>query len=43
MLRELDMASFYWTLLFVGNAALFWLWANYVVKVLIGRCPHCGK
>ena len=33
----------YWALLFAGNAVLLWLWVNYVVKVLIGRCPHCGK
>ena len=42
--REIVMSgSFLWALLFVGNAALLWLWVNYVVKVLIGRCPHCGR
>ncbi len=32
-----------WTLLFLGNAALFWLWISYSIKVLRGECPHCGK
>ncbi len=31
------------TILFLGNVALFWLWVNYVIKVLRGQCPHCGK
>ena len=31
------------TLLFVGNVALLFLWANYIIKVLRGQCPHCGK
>lgn len=31
------------TLLFVGNAVLFYLWASYVLKLVIGHCPHCGK
>lgn len=31
------------TLLFVGNVALLFLWANYIIKVLKGQCPHCGK
>lgn len=35
-------ASVY-VLLFAGNAALLWLWVNYCVKVLRGRCPHCGR
>ncbi len=32
-----------WTLLFLGNVALLWLWVNYVIKVLRGQCPHCGR
>jgi len=35
--------AFFWALLFAGNAALLWLWVNYCVKVLRGRCPHCGR
>ncbi len=31
------------TVLFLGNVALLWLWVNYVIKVLKGQCPHCGK
>ena len=31
------------TLLFLGNVALFWLWASYVLKIVRGHCPHCGK
>ena len=31
------------TLLFVGNVALLFVWANYIIKVLKGQCPHCGK
>lgn len=31
------------TLLFVGNAVLFYLWASYVLKLVTGHCPHCGK
>ena len=36
-------SSLLWTLLFLGNVALFWLWANYVIKVVKGQCPHCGR
>jgi len=36
-------ASFLWTLLFIGNVGLLWLWANYIIKVLRGQCPHCGR
>lgn len=32
-----------WILLFLGNVALLWLWVNYVIKVLRGQCPHCGR
>ncbi len=35
--------GFLWALLFVGNVGLLLLWVNYIVKVLIGRCPHCGR
>lgn len=35
--------SILYTLLFVGNVALLFLWANYIIKVLKGQCPHCGK
>jgi len=31
------------TFLFLGNVALFFLWVNYVIKVLRGHCPHCGR
>ncbi len=31
------------TLLFLGNVALLFLWANYIIKVLRGQCPHCGR
>lgn len=31
------------TMLFLGNAALFYMWAHYVIRVLKGECPHCGK
>lgn len=36
-------ASLVLTSLFVGNVALLVLWVHYIVKVLRGRCPHCGK
>ena len=36
-------ASAVYTLLFVGNVALFFLWVNYILKALKGECPHCGK
>lgn len=36
-------ASAVYTLLFVGNAALFFLWVHYILKALRGECPHCGK
>ena len=36
-------ASVLYTALFLGNVALFWLWANYILKALKGDCPHCGK
>ncbi len=35
--------SMLWTMLFLGNVALLWLWVNYIIKVLKGECPHCGK
>ena len=35
--------SFLWIMLFLGNVALLWLWLNYVIKVLRGHCPHCGR
>ncbi len=31
------------TMLFLGNAALFYLWVHYILKALHGHCPHCGK
>jgi hypothetical protein len=31
------------TLLFLGNVALLFLWANYILKVVRGHCPHCGR
>ena len=31
------------TMLFVGNVVLLFLWTNYILKVLRGQCPHCGK
>ena len=34
---------FFWTLLFVGNVALFFLWVNHIMKAVRGECPHCGK
>lgn len=30
-------------LLFVGNAALLFLWVHYIIRVLFGQCPHCGE
>jgi hypothetical protein len=30
-------------LISVGNFALLLLWVHYIVKVLRGQCPHCGK
>ncbi len=36
-------ASTLFTLLFVGNVALFFLWVTYILKALRGECPHCGK
>jgi hypothetical protein len=35
--------SILWVLLFAGNVALLVLWANYIVKLVKGRCPHCGR
>ena len=32
-----------WMLLFLGNAALMVLWLHYIVRVFLGRCPHCGE
>jgi hypothetical protein len=44
MVREAAMTgSLLLTLLFLGNVALFFLWVNYVIKVLRGHCPHCGR
>ena len=41
---ELTMSeSLQLTLLFVGNFALLLLWVHYILKVLKGECPHCGK
>jgi len=37
------VGSFQMTLLFLGNVALFVLWVYYIIKVLRGQCPHCGK
>jgi hypothetical protein len=31
------------TALFIGNVVLLLLWSNYILKVLRGQCPHCGK
>lgn len=31
------------TMLFLGNVVLFWLWAGYILKIVKGHCPHCGK
>ena len=36
-------ASLVWTSLLIGNFALLLLWVHYIVKVLRGQCPHCGK
>lgn len=36
-------ASLLWTLLFLGNVALFWLWLNHILKAVRGECPHCGR
>jgi hypothetical protein len=36
-------ASLMWTSLLLGNFALLMLWVHYIVKVLKGQCPHCGK
>lgn len=36
-------SSLVWVALFLGNAALFVIWVNYIIKVLIGECPHCGE
>ena len=35
-------ATLLWIALFLGNVALFFVWINYIVKVLKGQCPHCG-
>ena len=35
--------SFLLTMLFLGNVVLFWLWASYILKIVRGHCPHCGK
>lgn len=32
-----------WVALFLGNAALLVLWVHYIIKVLVGECPHCGE
>ena len=32
-----------WVLLFLGNVALMFLWVHYIVRVLFGKCPHCGE
>jgi len=36
-------SSLLWLILLLGNVVLFWLWINYIIKVLRGQCPHCGK
>ena len=35
--------SVLYTMLFLGNAALFVLWVHYILKAVRGQCPHCGK
>jgi hypothetical protein len=41
---EIPMSiSLVWTSLLIGNFALLLLWVHYIVKVLRGQCPHCGK
>jgi hypothetical protein len=35
--------SLLYSVLLLGNIALLWLWINYIIKVLRGECPHCGK
>ena len=43
-LREIAMnGAFIWVLLFLGNVALMLLWVHYIVRVLFGKCPHCGE
>lgn len=32
-----------WVLLFLGNVALMFLWVHYIIRVLLGQCPNCGK
>ena len=44
MISEIAMsASLMWASLLIGNFALLLLWVHYIVKVLRGQCPHCGK
>jgi hypothetical protein len=44
LISEIAMsASLMWTSLLLGNFALLMLWVHYIVKVLKGQCPHCGK
>jgi hypothetical protein len=44
MFEEIAMSgSLQLTLLFLGNVVLLWFWVSYVIKVLKGQCPHCGK
>ena len=44
LISEIAMsASLMWASLLIGNFALLLLWVHYIVKVLRGQCPHCGK
>jgi hypothetical protein len=44
LISEIAMsASLMWASLLIGNFALLMLWVHYIVKVLKGQCPHCGK
>jgi hypothetical protein len=44
VISEIAMsASLMWTSLFIGNFALLLLWVHYIIKMLKGQCPHCGK
>ncbi len=36
-------SSLLWLFLLLGNVVLLWLWVNYIIMVLRGQCPHCGK
>ena len=32
-----------WVVLFAANVALLVLWVHYIIRVLFGKCPHCGE